>query len=139
MIISVDVEALLDVVNGMTIDACDSFDLSIRLYEADTDEDWLVYAPGPMMQAAIAFLSNEGWKLDNPNEHYRPEEGVFNSWRKGEVNLIVTGDHSFRRRYLAATEVAKKLNLMEKRDRVLLFQAVLYGNGAATQIEQAAQ
>lgn len=101
-----------------------------------TDEDWLVYAPGKMMEKAIGFLSSDGWKLDNPNEHYRPEQGAFNSWRKGEINLIVTGDHGFRRRFLAASEVAKQLNLMEKAQRVLLFQAVLYGNGAPAIAEE---
>jgi hypothetical protein len=82
------------------------------------------------MKKVIEAVHVNGFHLDNPSVHYRPEEGKFNSWRKGETNLIITGDFDFFRRYLSATEVAKKFNLMSKEDRVLLFQSVLYGNGA---------
>lgn len=95
----------------------------------DTDEDWLVIIKHPKLNDALSLLDKEGFKLDNPNEHYRPEEGRFNSWRKGETNLIVTRDWEFHRRFLAATHVAKNLNVMSKQDRVTLFQACLYGNG----------
>ena len=93
----------------------------------DTDEDWLVLLKHHKFLDGLQFLESEGFKLDNPNEHYRPEEGRFNSWRKGDTNLIVTRDWEFHRRFLAATHVAKTLNVMKKQDRVTLFQAVLYG------------
>lgn len=95
----------------------------------DTDEDWLVIIKYPKLNDSLFLLEKEGYKLDNPKEHYRPEEGRFNSWRKGNTNLIVTRDLEFHRRFLAATHVAKTLNVMKKQDRVTLFQAVLYGNG----------
>lgn len=95
----------------------------------DTDEDWLILIKQSTMEKCLSLLSKEGFALDNPNEHYRPEEGKFNSWRKGDTNLIVTRDWEFHRRFLAATHVAKVLNVMKKQDRVTLFQAVLYGNG----------
>lgn len=47
---------------------------------------------------------------------------------KGDVNLIVTQDNKFYDRFMAATSVAKRLNLLDKADRIALFQAVLYGN-----------
>jgi len=47
---------------------------------------------------------------------------------RGDLNLIVTKDRDFARRFMAATSVAKRLNLLDKGDRIALFQAVLYGN-----------
>jgi hypothetical protein len=53
---------------------------------------------------------------------------VFNSWRGPNAqNLIVTDDLEWHRRFVAATSIAKRLNLMAKADRIALFQAVLYG------------
>ena len=52
----------------------------------------------------------------------------FTSYSKDEINLIVTEDKKFYRRFLAASSVAKRLNLLDKSDRIALFQAVLYGN-----------
>lgn len=53
----------------------------------------------------------------------------FQSFMFGELNLIVTFDPEFYRRFMAATQVSKSLNLLDKSERVMLFQAVLYGNG----------
>lgn len=61
-------------------------------------------------------------------ESYTGQTNVFNSWRRGDVNLIVTTDPQFARKHRAANKVCKALNLMAKADRVLVFQAVLYGN-----------
>lgn len=52
----------------------------------------------------------------------------FSSYLKEEVNLIVTEDPVFFNKFMAATSVAKRLNLLDKNDRIALFQAVLYGN-----------
>lgn len=53
----------------------------------------------------------------------------FQSFTFGELNLIVTFDPEFYRRFMAATQVSKSLNLLDKGERIMLFQAVLYGNG----------
>ena len=47
------------------------------------------------------------------------------------VNLIVTRNDTFFNRFMAASSVAKRLNLLDKADRVAVFQAVLYGNTTA--------
>lgn len=92
----------------------------------NTDEDWLVLVRDNG-KAAVA-LSQAGYTLDNPNNHYRPEQAVFNSWRGPNAqNLIVTDDWDWHRKFLAATSIAKRLNLLQKADRIALFQAVLYG------------
>ena len=62
--------------------------------------------------------------------HSMAEKGVscFQSVKKGELNLIATDSDEFFKRFMAATYVAKRLNLLKRCDRVALFQAVLYGN-----------
>ena len=52
----------------------------------------------------------------------------FSSYSLGYINLIVTSDVVFFDKFMAATSVAKWLNLLDKQDRIVLFQAVLYGN-----------
>lgn len=87
----------------------------------------------------IDYLALLGWFSDA--EHVLKRSGFFletrtdygsmthfRSWRKGDVNIIVTYRRSFFDAFMAATHVAKRLNLREKADRVALFQAVLYRN-----------
>ena len=52
----------------------------------------------------------------------------FQSYRLGDANLIVTEDRNFARLFLAASSLAKRLNVMAKRDRIALFHAVLFGD-----------
>lgn len=106
----------------------------------DTDRDWLVLVPsiqpetqGDPFFGFAAELSKDGWTLPEPYTPAnpdKPQEGglVFMSVRRGEDNLILTDSEEFFRRFLAATSVAKRLNLLDKADRIALFQAVLYGN-----------
>lgn len=98
---------------------------------ADTDEDWLVAAP-PEERAIgllVSVLSEQGFKWESGGEHYQQAvAGTFMSWRKGDLNLIVSSSQDFLTRHRAATAVCKRLNLMDKQDRIALFQAVLYGN-----------
>lgn len=113
----------------------------------DTDADYLVLVMPfdhlPLEQGLPAMdqrvfemhnaLTGDGWELggsrpDNDSHGALTELGSFNSYTKGEINLIITADHAFHRAFLAATVVAKHLNLQDKADRIKLFQAVLYGN-----------
>ena len=95
----------------------------------DTDEDWLVLVREKDVHRATDLLGDKnGFHLDNPSEHYRPEQSTFNSWRgPNNTNLIVTFDPSWHYRFQTATKLAKRFNLMLKEERVALFQAVLYG------------
>jgi hypothetical protein len=56
------------------------------------------------------------------------KDSEFVSIRKGDINLIVTEDKGFYDKFLLATHVCKTLNVMEKVNRVMVFQAILYGN-----------
>jgi hypothetical protein len=55
---------------------------------------------------------------------------IFYSLRSygNNVNVIVTNNKRFHRKFLIATKIAKELNIQEKYHRVVLFQAILYDN-----------
>lgn len=101
----------------------------------DTDADYLcMLHPKHHDNSGGNFdhlMSQAGWRLGGSqptDEGAVDPHSVFWSYTKGEVNLIVTKSPIFFSRFMAATSVAKRLNLMVKADRIALFQAVLYGN-----------
>ena len=55
------------------------------------------------------------------------DDDDFESWTKGDINLILTADTEFYERFVAATTVARRLNVLDKEDRKALFRAALYG------------
>lgn len=91
----------------------------------DTDKDWLaLVTDGAYPEALIAA----GFVQDGmPGFYTGNDNGGFRSWRLGEINLITTEDEEFFNRFVTATELAKRFNLLNKKDRIALFQAVLYG------------
>lgn len=100
----------------------------------DTDQDVLVLTDAELWAAHLAtLLLTEGFEKGGSDcgdvTGYMAQTPLsFQSFTLGELNLIVTFDPEFYRRFMAATGVAKVLNLLDKQDRVMLFQAVLYGN-----------
>lgn len=82
------------------------------------------------------FAKGEGWVYDACSscgaEATEADMSAFNSFKKTiggvKYNLIVTDLPSFNEKFLYATEIAKRLNLMKKQTRINLFQIVLYGD-----------
>lgn len=95
------------------------------------DEDYLVDVYN--LEAVQIALELEGFERDGMEQY----EGtsLFISMRKGAVNLIITEDTPFYERFLVATYAAWRLNLLSKEDRIMLFQAVLYGKKYEPKIE----
>lgn len=96
----------------------------------DTDRDYLVEIVSNASEnvgSIVNHLSGYGFEWEG-GEHYQDAASTFMSWRRGDTNLIVTADPTFADRHRAATAVCKRLNLLNKQDRIALFQAVLYGN-----------
>lgn len=90
---------------------------------ADTDEDWLVLVNGDPKEA----LLSSGFMQDGrPGFYTGSDVGTFRSWRMGDLNVITTPDPKFYELFLTATMLAKRFNLLDKGDRIALFQAVLY-------------
>lgn len=91
----------------------------------DTDEDWLVWTFGEPLDFA---LQEQGFiREGGPDFYTGNDNGAFRSWRRGELNLIVTPERKFFELFETATHLARRFNLLEKQDRIALFQAVLYG------------
>ena len=95
----------------------------------DTDEDWVVLVTHLWNNPILASLYKDGWKDDGSRpKHPKGYGEQFISYKKDELNLIVTDSFDFFQRFKRATALAKLLNLVEKKDRILLFDEILYGD-----------
>lgn len=108
----------------------------------DTDEDYLLLIEadgggrdgpsGTRVSNLEYYLRQNGWEVGGslPTDIEPPvrEDEKFRSWTYGPLNLIVSESATFFQRFMAATAICKRLNLMNKADRIAVFQAVLYGN-----------
>lgn len=95
-----------------------------------TDRDFIVLIAEDKWFDFIAEVTQIGWVQGGSNlpddANILPPEKRFLSFVLGRDNLIVTRSPIFYERFIAATHVAKQLNLLRKSDRIMLFQAVLY-------------
>lgn len=95
----------------------------------DTDRDFLVLvSPEKWGELSELLIDWEHDGSDVSDPEILDAALAFQSYSLGNDNIIATKCPEFHRRFLAASSVAKRLNLMQKADRVALFQAVLYGN-----------
>lgn len=97
----------------------------------DTDDDYLVLVKPENWIAFDEQMHSAGWAIGGSDpEDSDAANGSYNfhSYTKDHLNVIATRDAVFYQRFIAATSVAKQLNLLSKDDRIMLFQAVLYGN-----------
>lgn len=97
----------------------------------DTDRDFLVLVPfkQTVLSKLVETLRGDGFNLEGRGEHYQDSAvATFFSLRRDDLNLIMTANERFAQRHGVATALCRRLNLMNKGDRIALFQAVLYGN-----------
>lgn len=103
--------------------------VTCRPAPTDTDADYLVLVADPWAFRGAVFL--DGYELGGSLllDADAPLNSVdrFSSYTKGDINLIVTGCEQFFNKFVVATHVATRLNLLQKSDRITLFQAILYG------------
>jgi hypothetical protein len=101
----------------------------------DTDEDWLVVIKDPATSRRVnEFLLESGFTPTLGDNYADLTE--FRSWKKGDLNYIVTADQEVARKYRLATQVAKHLNLQKKIDRIVVFHAIIRGKSPRVVIEQ---
>lgn len=97
----------------------------------DTDIDIVVLCPPD--SGIHDLLKGKGYKIGGSfkPDKGEPSRGVFLSYKKEEdgttYNFLVTSDFEFYGRFGLYTEVAKRLNLLNKQDRVILAESILYG------------
>jgi hypothetical protein len=98
----------------------------------DTDEDYLVEivnSKNDPVSQVVAALHDFGFEWESGEHYQRAATDGFMSWRRvaDNINLIVTANPVFAQRHRIATALCTRLNLMDKQDRIAVFQAVLYG------------
>jgi hypothetical protein len=87
-----------------------------------TDVDFVILSADLHPFSPVGFQDTSSAGL---NEY---GQSNFCTYRKGEVNLIVVDTYIEFRKWKVATAAAKQMNLIKKKDRIDLFQGVLYGN-----------
>lgn len=88
------------------------------------DIDVLVLVPA--VDTYGAALVAEGWLRDGTTDY--PSEWA--SFRKGEVNAILTADAGWYDRFALAAEVCKALKLADKADRITVHAVIRDGKTA---------
>lgn len=114
---------------GATVEPCGSR-VTCDPPPGDSDRDLLVEIPAgrEAASAAVIRLDSAGFSLDEGSQHYQDAvAGGFMSWRYQDINVILTSNADFAHRHRVATALCKRLNLLQKPDRIAVFQAVLYG------------
>jgi hypothetical protein len=99
----------------------------------NTDADYVVLARDTWCAFDIMdHLELRGYSTTSGRDEYADMgdfdngEG-FMSFKKGEINYIITTSAKMYDSFVVATSEAKSLNLMNKEDRVALFRKHLYG------------
>lgn len=90
----------------------------------NTDIDFLVEIPKNKWEPVETLLNEHGFNADD-DEFYDTSD--FTSYRQGNINLIVTADPTFAGLFRVATELCKERNVMNRNERVRVFQSILYG------------
>ena len=88
----------------------------------DTDIDYIIYVDD--WNGAINWMTEHGFESCGEDKYGGNQ---FHAFRRDELNYIITYDYIFYIRFVAATELAKRLNHKFKSDRVALFKDILYG------------
>lgn len=97
----------------------------------DTDQDYVVLLkPNLDELEVVENFQDAGFDQDG-DETYdilcELSSGGWASFRKDDINYIITYDEEFYNNFVTATDTAKALNLINKKDRVSLFKTLLYG------------
>lgn len=118
-----------EIENGKTFistlpNVLDSALIGSALYMADAkDVDFAILIDGNAVDYATA-LTVKGFNLCSD---YDVREGMWDSVRKGNLNLMITHSSEFFRGYKTAMEVCKALRLTNKADRIMVCQIVRDG------------
>ena len=84
-----------------------------------TDIDYMYYVND--LEQAVDALHKQDFLLCGREEY---EFIGWTAMRKGNINLILTDNLVYYNKFEAATELAKKRNLLEKKDRIELFRQI---------------
>ena len=90
-----------------------------------TDEDWLILlSPRPhrnVRQHAEAWFSARGWAVGGSQDEGASSR--FVSLTSGDLNVLLTVDVEFFAGFMIGTSICKRLNLLDKADRIAVVRA----------------
>lgn len=96
----------------------------------NTDQDILVFTHRRANYSVIKdILQKNGFTTAGAQEEYPGSGEEFLPYKNAakDINFIITMNEEYFDKFMVATSVAKKLNLLKKEDRVMLFEAVIRG------------
>ena len=113
---------------GCTVELCGSR-VTCSVVPETSDWDYRVEIPDDerIYEQTLDALPDE-WVMEG-GEHY--DKGIrytFHSFRRGNVNLLVSMNAAWCERHRVATHICRQLDILHKPNRIMVFQAVLYGN-----------
>ncbi len=85
----------------------------------DTDIDTMYFVKD--LYEADRIILAEGWTACDKGEY---DISNWRAYRKGKYNALITDNYNHYIRFEAATELAKKYNLLEKEERIEIFEIV---------------
>ncbi len=90
-----------------------------------SDYDYLVHIPVGNFSQFTEFLQKEQftWELKRYGFDIKTDNS-FMSWRKDDINIILCMDIEFYENYVFCTNLAKKLELKTKKQRIDLFTSI---------------
>ena len=95
----------------------------------NTGEDWMLLIK--KHHEYIVYLKLKELNFSICSFHFAENENnkfCYFSYKRGLLNILVTYDIHFYLKFFLATKLAKRKNLLDKNDRIKLFQVVLYDN-----------
>ena len=96
----------------------------------DTDEDWLIRVAQSDIEAVCESLLRQGFEFGGSlvgQDQKMSLDLDFWSFRLGTLNLIITTNINFFSKFELATKICTKMNVLSKRDRVMIFEALIHG------------
>ena len=96
----------------------------------DTDEDWLVRVAHGDIQSVCDSLLSQGFEFAGSMIGSEQKVSLtldFWSFIRGTLNLIITTNINFFSKFHLATKICTTMNVLSKRDRVMIFEALIHG------------
>lgn len=89
----------------------------------DTDDDWIILVGEGGEKFVKSELEKDGFELGGSFDQDE-SGGDFYSYKKGDLNIILTTDEDFIQNSRRATLLCRELNLLKKEDRITVFRAI---------------
>lgn len=92
----------------------------------DTDLDMVFLINREHSKSEQILKKHGATRTPFSEDEYDGFDENFSAYRLNYLNVILAHDEKFYERFKVATELAKQFNLLNKADRIALFQAILY-------------